>query len=227
MRRCSSRCNGAWIETLRKCRSAGKRPNTRSEHSRPGWGHPLPHAHPRARQYRDEPSRDGFLYRANDENHGNRTADRSDANLNDRPVTFAPRSYAGVCAIPAPKNLNAASPRSEPATYHTVSARTGRSRQERRPAKAVIHQPSPCPWCAILVARPACYMGLEVGGGSIVTVTRAKRPSAGPPFTRSNATVKVRGPRCTDVAGLLIIGMNRVRTVCPSINLTTCGCIRS
>src|ERR1039457_4476851 len=74
---------------------------------------------------------------------------------------------------------------------------------------------------------PRYYMGLEVGGGSIVTVTRAKRPSAGPPFTRSNATVKVRGPRCTDVAGLLISGMNRVRTLCPSINLTTCGCIRS
>src|ERR1019366_1571735 len=47
--------------------------------------------------------------------------------------------------------------------------------------------------------HPACYMGLEVGGGSIVTVTRAKRPSAGPAFTRSNATVKVRGPRCTEV----------------------------
>src|ERR1017187_7824970 len=76
----------------------------------------------RARQYRDEPSRTGLQSQANDENHGNRTADRSDANLNDRPVTFAPRSYAGVCAIPAPKNLNAASPRSEPATYHTVSA---------------------------------------------------------------------------------------------------------
>src|ERR1019366_3219034 len=50
---------------------------------------------------------------------------------------------------------------------------------------------------------PACCWGLGVGGGSIVPVARAKRPRAGPPFPRSNPTVKVRGPRCTDVAGLL------------------------
>ena len=74
----------------------------------------------------------------------------------------------------------------------------------------------------------------KASGAKITQADIAKEKSRGgvyakraPPFARFNATVKVRGPRCTDVAGLLISGMNRVRTVCPSINLTTCGCIRS
>src|ERR1700687_424699 len=51
--------------------------------------HPLPHADARTSEYRDEPSRAGLQSQENDEDHGNRTADCSDANLNGRPVSLA------------------------------------------------------------------------------------------------------------------------------------------
>ena len=43
--------------------------------------HPLPHADARTSEYRDEPPRAGLQSQANDEDHGNRTADRG-TNLN-------------------------------------------------------------------------------------------------------------------------------------------------
>src|SRR5450631_1823316 len=42
---------------------------------------PLPHSHARTSEYRDESSRSGIQPQAHDEDHGNRTLDRSDENL--------------------------------------------------------------------------------------------------------------------------------------------------
>jgi hypothetical protein len=90
-------------------------------------GHPLPHTHARTGQYRDEPARAGLQSQANDEDHGNRTADRSDANLTGYPVSLARTFLHQSLCNPRAKEPRAASPRSVPATYHTVSANTCQS----------------------------------------------------------------------------------------------------